>query len=127
MAPALPDYWCDDCVAHFDEVKHGLDAVGMKYVLNPRIVRGLDYYMRTAFEFTTNQLGAQNAVAAGGRYDGLVKQFGGPDVPGVGCALQARCVGHVADDMVDANIQPPGVYRFNYSLQVAAGAGDQDG
>ena len=86
-APALPDYWCADCVKHFDEVKNGLDAIGMKYVLNPRIVRGLDYYMRTAFEFTTTQLGAQNAVAAGGRYDGLVKSFGGPDVPGVGCAL----------------------------------------
>lgn len=86
-APALPDFWCDDCVAHYAAVKHGLQSVGIAFVENPRIVRGLDYYMRTAFEFTTTKLGAQNAVAAGGRYDGLVKSFGGPDVAGVGCAL----------------------------------------
>ncbi len=86
-APALPDHWCDDCVDHFDSVKRGLASAGLDFVDNPRIVRGLDYYVRTAFEFTTTQLGAQNAVAAGGRYDGLVKSFGGPDVPGVGCAL----------------------------------------
>ncbi len=86
-APKLPDYWCEACVEHFGEVKEGLDSVKIDYVENPRIVRGLDYYMRTAFEFTTTKLGAQNAVAAGGRYDGLVKSFGGPDVAGVGCAL----------------------------------------
>jgi len=86
-APKLPDYWCGGCVEHFGEVKGGLDSIRISYVENPRIVRGLDYYMRTAFEFTTTKLGAQNAVAAGGRYDGLVKSFGGPDVAGVGCAL----------------------------------------
>ena len=86
-APVLPEHWCGECVEHFGQVKDGLDSIGLDYVENPRIVRGLDYYMRTAFEFTTTKLGAQNAVAAGGRYDGLVKSFGGPDVPGVGCAL----------------------------------------
>lgn len=86
-APVLPDHWCDACVSHFGAVREGLDSIELDYVENPRIVRGLDYYMRTAFEFTTTKLGAQNAVAAGGRYDGLVKSFGGPDVPGVGCAL----------------------------------------
>jgi histidyl-tRNA synthetase len=86
-APSLPDFWCSDCVAHYAAVKHGLASVGVAFVENPRIVRGLDYYMRTAFEFTTTKLGAQNAVAAGGRYDGLVKSFGGPDVAGVGFAL----------------------------------------
>jgi histidyl-tRNA synthetase len=86
-APLIPDYWCDECKAHFGSVKRELVLIGIKYIENPRIVRGLDYYMRTAFEFTTTKLGAQNAVAAGGRYDGLVKSFGGPDVAGVGCAL----------------------------------------
>jgi histidyl-tRNA synthetase len=85
--PKLPDYWCEECVEHFGQVRKGLDSLEIDYVENPRIVRGLDYYMRTAFEFTTTKLGAQNAVAAGGRYDGLVKSFGGPDVAGVGCAL----------------------------------------
>ncbi len=86
-APSLPDYWCETCRAHYDEVKRALAAMGVAYVENYRIVRGLDYYMRTAFEFTTTKLGSQNAVAAGGRYDGLVKSLGGTDVPGVGCAL----------------------------------------
>jgi len=86
-APALPEYWCAACREHFDEVKRALSIMGVEYRENNRIVRGLDYYMRTAFEFTTTKLGSQNAVAAGGRYDGLVKSLGGPDVPGVGCAL----------------------------------------
>ncbi len=86
-APLFPDYWCDECKAHFSAVKGELNLLKINYVENPRIVRGLDYYMRTAFEFTTTKLGAQNAIAAGGRYDGLVKSFGGPDVAGVGCAL----------------------------------------
>jgi len=86
-APRLPDHWCLSCREHFGSVKRALDLVGVKYVLNDRIVRGLDYYMRTAFEFTTTRLGAQSAVAAGGRYDGLVKELGGPAVPGVGFAL----------------------------------------
>ena len=86
-APILPDSWCQECITHFDAVKRELKLLKIGYVENPRIVRGLDYYMRTAFEFTTDKLGAQNAVAAGGRYDGLVKALGGPDVAGVGCAL----------------------------------------
>ena len=86
-APLFPDFWCDECKAHFSAVKDELGLLKIDYVENPRIVRGLDYYMRTAFEFTTTKLGAQNAIAAGGRYDGLVKSFGGPDVAGVGCAL----------------------------------------
>ncbi|MFH1830403.1 MAG: histidine--tRNA ligase [Pseudomonadota bacterium] len=86
-APLFCDYWCDECKAHFGAVKEELGLLKIDYKENPRIVRGLDYYMRTAFEFTTTKLGAQNAIAAGGRYDGLVKSFGGPDVAGVGCAL----------------------------------------
>lgn len=87
MAPRLPDFWCSACRGHLDDVKHALDLSGVSYKQNDRIVRGLDYYMRTAFEFISTKLGAQNAIAAGGRYDGLVKAMGGPDVPGVGIAI----------------------------------------
>ncbi len=86
-APRLPDHWCEDCVAHFQAVREGLELVGVPFVHNERIVRGLDYYVRTAFEITTTALGAQNAVAAGGRFDGLVAALGGPDVAGIGFAL----------------------------------------
>lgn len=86
-APRISEYWCDECRPHFDAVKKALDLLEIKYTLNERIVRGLDYYMRTAFEFTSGKLGAQNAIVGGGRYDGLVKALGGPDVAGVGFAL----------------------------------------
>ncbi len=86
-APRISSGWCDECRVHFDAVKDALTSTGVAFVVNERIVRGLDYYMRTAFEFTTDQLGAQNAISAGGRYDGLVRDLGGPDVAGVGFAL----------------------------------------
>lgn len=86
-APKIGHSWCDACKTHFEGVKEGLKSVGIHYVVNERIVRGLDYYLRTAFEFTTTKLGSQNAVAAGGRYDGLVRDLGGPDIPGVGYAI----------------------------------------
>lgn len=86
-APVVSDFWCDGCRFHFDRVTRYLDVMGIKYVINERIVRGLDYYVRTAFEFTSTQLGAQGAVLAGGRYDGLVKALGGPDIGGVGFAI----------------------------------------
>lgn len=86
-APMISKYWCDECKKHFDAVKAALTIANLKFKVNERIVRGLDYYMRTAFEFITTELGAQSAVAAGGRYDGLVKELGGPDVAGVGFAL----------------------------------------
>lgn len=86
-APRIADQLCDDCSVHFDAVQKALTTVEVPFVVNKRIARGLDYYMRTAFEFTTDQLGAQNAISAGGRYDGLVRDLGGPDIPGVGFAL----------------------------------------
>jgi histidyl-tRNA synthetase len=86
-APRFSEHWCGACREHFDCVKRGLDATGVVFKENERIVRGLDYYMRTTFEFTTDKLGAQNAVLAGGRYDGLVKSLGGPDIAGIGFAL----------------------------------------
>jgi histidyl-tRNA synthetase len=86
-APRLVERLCDACRAHFDAVKGGLDALGVAYRVDPRLVRGLDYYTRTAFEFTSGALGAQSAVAGGGRYDGLVETLGGQPTPGIGFAL----------------------------------------
>ena len=85
-APLFDTYLNDASRDFFDTVKRGLDDLGLVYTLSPRLVRGLDYYTHTAFEFTTTELGAQSAVLAGGRYDGLVETMGGPSVPGVGWA-----------------------------------------
>jgi len=86
-APKLTDHLSPEARAHFDQVLTGLVAIGVPYRLNPRLVRGLDYYCLTSFEITSTHLGAQNAVGAGGRYDGLVETLGGPSVPAVGFAL----------------------------------------
>lgn len=86
-APTVLDYICDDCREHFEGVKRLLDNAGVKYVVNPKIVRGLDYYTRTVFEFVTNSLGAQGTVCGGGRYDGLIEELGGQSLPSLGFAL----------------------------------------
>ncbi len=86
-APTMLDVLCEPCAAHFARVRAMLDAVGVPYAVDPRIVRGLDYYTRTVFEFISDDLGAQSTVCAGGRYDGLVASLGGPPTPGVGFAL----------------------------------------
>ncbi len=85
-APKIIDYNCPDCRDHFQFVLRVLESAGLPYVINHRLVRGLDYYNRTTFEVVSETIGAQGTVAGGGRYDGLVKQLGGPDVPGVGFA-----------------------------------------
>ncbi|MGB8843900.1 MAG: histidine--tRNA ligase [Aliidongia sp.] len=85
-APSFDAYLNPDSRAFFDAVRRGLDALDLAYVLNPRLVRGLDYYCHTAFEFVTTQLGAQGTVLGGGRYDGLMALMGGPDVPAIGWA-----------------------------------------
>lgn len=86
-APSILDCLCGNCRTHFDAVKEGLALHDVPYLVNPRLVRGLDYYTRTAFEFIATGIGAQNAVAAGGRYDRLVEETGGPSTPGIGFAL----------------------------------------
>ena len=86
-APKMIDYLCESCSTHFDGVKGMLDAMGTIYEIDPGIVRGLDYYTKTAFEFVSNSLGAQSTVCGGGRYDGLVEQIGGPSTPGVGFGM----------------------------------------
>ncbi len=92
-APSLADHLDDASALHFARLRRSLDAVGVAYVVNPRLVRGLDYYSRTVFEWVTTDLGAQDAVCSGGRYDGLVAQLGGDPVPAIGWALgQERIV-----------------------------------
>jgi histidyl-tRNA synthetase len=86
-APALMDYLGEDSKAHFARLCELLEAVGIQYRVNPRLVRGLDYYNRTVFEWVTDSLGAQGTVLAGGRYDGLVSQLGGKETPAVGFAM----------------------------------------
>jgi histidyl-tRNA synthetase len=86
-SPVMLDHLCGSCKSHFETVEQGLTKLGIPFVVNPRLVRGLDYYTRTTFELVMGHLGAQNTVAAGGRYDGLVKEIGGPATPGIGFAL----------------------------------------
>ena len=81
------DFLCDECHGHFEGVKKHLDAVGLKFTVNPKIVRGLDYYTKTVFEFISGEIGAQSTVCGGGRYDGLVGQMGGPSMPSLGFAM----------------------------------------
>ena len=85
-APTILEYLCDDCAAHFEEVKTCLDLSGIAYEIDSRIVRGLDYYTRTVFEFVSTSIGAQGTVCAGGRYDGLIEELGGKAMPAVGFA-----------------------------------------
>lgn len=97
-APAMLDHLCSDCDQHFNKVQLYLTAAFVPFSLNPRMVRGLDYYSRTTFELVTGLLGAQSAVAAGGRYDGLVEQLGGPTMPGIGFALGVERVALLLGD-----------------------------
>ncbi len=86
-APTILDYLCPDCSTHFESLKKHLSLCGIEYEINPRIVRGLDYYTRTVFEFVSTAIGAQGTVCGGGRYDGLLKQLGGNDLAAVGFGL----------------------------------------
>lgn len=86
QAPEMKEYFTPAASDWFAAVKEGLDALGISYMVSPRLVRGLDYYTHTVFEWTTGSLGAQNTLLAGGRYDGLVAQMGGPEIPGIGWA-----------------------------------------
>jgi histidyl-tRNA synthetase len=85
-APAIYEHLCDECAVHFEEVKAGLARLNFPYKLDKRLVRGLDYYTKTAYEILSGELGAQNAVCGGGRYDNLAESIGGPHLPGVGFA-----------------------------------------
>lgn len=86
-APTVLDFLCEDCSRHFEELKGYLAAMGIPYTVNPSIVRGLDYYTKTVFEFVSGNIGAQGTVCGGGRYDGLVEQLGGPRLSGIGFGM----------------------------------------
>jgi len=109
-APSLMDYLCPACDQHFETVKKTLESLNVPFVVDKRLVRGLDYYTRTTFEIQTHALGAQNAIAGGGRYDGLIKALGGPDIPATGFAIGfdrlAEIVGAHSPDL----IKTPDIY-----------------
>ena len=86
-APVVLDFICDDCREHFTSLQKYLDTMGIEYTVNPQIVRGLDYYTRTVFEFVTDCIGAQGTVCGGGRYDGLIEELGGKHLPSLGFAM----------------------------------------
>ncbi len=86
-APVMLDHLCDDCEDHFAKLKTYLGAMDVKYVIDPKIVRGLDYYTKTAFEFISGEIGSQSTVCGGGRYNKLVAEIGGPETPGVGFGM----------------------------------------
>ena len=86
-APIVLDYLCDECKEHFEKVKSYLDAMNIEYIVNPQIVRGLDYYTKTVFEFVSDEIGSQGTVCGGGRYDGLIEELGGQHTPSLGFGM----------------------------------------
>jgi histidyl-tRNA synthetase len=131
-APVLTDYLDPESAAHFSGLRTRLDAAGIEYVVNPRLVRGLDYYSRTVFEWVTADLGSQDAVCSGGRYDGLVAQLGGEAVPAIGWALGEerivellRLQGRAGDETVaDVYLVLGGAAAEAAGLQIAEGLRD---
>lgn len=117
-APVLHDFLDDESLQHFDQLRGLLDAVGIPYEVNPRLVRGLDYYGKTVFEWVTSSLGAQGTVCAGGRYDGLVEQLGGRSTPAVGFAMGVERLVLLLDA---AGVVPDSIARQVDVYLVAAG------
>ena len=109
-APSIQDALCPDCRDHFTLVREDLDAAKVPYEVNPRLVRGLDYYSRTTFEAQTTELGAQNAVAGGGRYDYLAEAIGGPHIPATGWALGLERLVMLLADRVEAKPDRPDLF-----------------
>ncbi|MEK6287576.1 MAG: histidine--tRNA ligase [Acidobacteriota bacterium] len=109
--PAITDSLCDPCRAHFDQFKELLDSRGITYTVSPRLVRGLDYYMRTAFEIIGNRLGSQNTIVGGGRYDGLSQMLGGPPAKGFGFAFGVeRMIMSLPEDSADLPKRVPTLF-----------------
>jgi histidyl-tRNA synthetase len=110
-APLLVDYLDDESVEHFKTVQQHLNAAGVRFLINPRLVRGLDYYTRTVFEWTTLELGSQATVCGGGRYDGLVTQFGGEPTPAMGWALgEERIIALMQSQGIQVQAGQPDIY-----------------
>ncbi len=132
-APKTVDHLCDDCSSHFETLKSTLDLLGIEYNINPRIVRGLDYYRKTVFEFISDDIGAQSTICGGGRYDGLVQQLDGPALCGIGfgmgltriiLALKAKAEKEEAELPVVASpllyIAPMGEKGMMYAMKTVA-------
>lgn len=113
-APNILDNICEDCKGHFAKVLNYLSCLGIEYDINPRMVRGLDYYVRTTFEIVTDMLGASNAVGAGGRYDGLVSRLGGPDIPGVGFAVGVDRLAAIMSEKAKKSKGPKKVFILSF-------------
>jgi len=109
-APAIIDHLCDACRAHFDTVSSELTALNVPFILDKRLVRGLDYYTRTTFELQTTALGAQSAVAGGGRYDSLVEALGGPATPAIGFAIGFDRLAEILAQSQAAAVEPPRLF-----------------
>ena len=109
-APSILDFLCEECRNDFDEVMDSLNKLNVPYVIDRQLVRGLDYYTRTAFEIQTTSLGAQSAVAGGGRYDNLVKQLGGPEIPATGFAIGFDRMTEIAGLNASELIQKPDIF-----------------
>ena len=126
-APKIETCLCDECREHFNALKKFLTAAGVEYEINPRLVRGLDYYTKTAFEIQYAPLGAQSAVAGGGRYDGLIKEIGGDDTPAVGfaaglerilLALELQCLLPAQDKKISAFVVAGGAAVEAYAFEL---------
>lgn len=115
-APDIFDSLCDECREHFAQVRAGLERLGFKYTLSKRLVRGLDYYTKTAYEILSGDLGAQNAVAGGGRYDNLSQAVGGGKIPGVGFACGLDRIALVMEEQGCDFGQRPGVFVYCVAL-----------
>jgi histidyl-tRNA synthetase len=138
--PAQLELLCEECADHFAAVREALDALGESYIVNPRLVRGLDYYTKTAFEIMSSELGAQSTICGGGRYDHLLSTIGGPDVPGIGfamgiervlLAMEAAGVQPRADRGTDVFVATAGVaaaeaLKVTLALRQAQVAADKD-
>jgi histidyl-tRNA synthetase len=109
-APSIPDYLCPACDQHFEIVKTALSALNVPFVVDKGLVRGLDYYTRTTFEIQTGALGAQNAIAGGGRYDGLIKALGGPDIPATGFAIGLDRLTEIAGSTGTDLVKTPDIF-----------------
>jgi len=109
-APCILDHLCEDCRTDFNQVMEALTRLDVTYVIDRQLVRGLDYYTRTAFEIQTTSLGAQSAVAGGGRYDNLVKELGGPDIPATGFAIGFDRLAELAALSAPALVQKPDLF-----------------
>jgi histidyl-tRNA synthetase len=109
-APSMLDFLCNDCTHHFDSLMVYLKGLDIDFVVNPHLMRGLDYYTRTTFEVQTQELGAQNAIVGGGRYDKLMKEFGGPDSPAIGFAIGTERIVELSEKHTTQREKGPDIF-----------------